>query len=77
MNNSTFLQNEWWYSKGRLNVQFNYVLYEDYFSETWKEKVIQDSNRQKDSLHETKGSSSIQCHKNCYVTYTSNDHINR
>ena len=39
--------------------------------------MIQCSNRQKDSLHETIGSSSIQYHKNCYATYTSNDHRNR
>ena len=53
-------------------------------SEAHKEKVIECSNRWKDSLHETIGPSSIQYHKNCYITYASNDityasneHINR
>ena len=63
-------------SKDVLECSITYELSEDYLSEDRKEKVIQCSNRRKISLHETIGSSSIQYHKNCYVTYTSNDHIN-
>ena len=39
------------------------VLSEYYFSEAWKGKVIQCSNRRKDSLRGTEGSSSIQFKK--------------
>ena len=39
------------------------VLSEYYFSEAWKGKVIQCSNRRKDSLRGTEGSSSIQFQK--------------
>ena len=63
--------------KDVLECSITYELSEDYLSEAQKERVIQCSNRRKDSLHETIGSSSIQYHKNCYVIYTSNDHINR
>ena len=63
--------------KDVLECSIAYELSEDYLSKARKEKVIQCSNRGKDSLHETIGSSRIQCHKNFYVTYTPNDHRNR
>ena len=53
-----------------------YELSEDYLSEAGKQKVIQCSNKQKERLHETIDSSSIQYHKSCQVTCTSNSHIN-
>ena len=63
--------------KDVLECSITYELSEDYLSEAGKEEVIQCSNRRKEGLHETIVSSSIQYHKNCYVTYTSNNHINR
>ena len=63
--------------KDVLECSIAYELSEDYLSKAQKGKVIHCSNRRKDSLNETIGSSSIQCHKNFYVTYTSNDHRNR
>ena len=39
--------------------------------------MIRCSNRWKDSLHKKIGSSSIQYHKNWYITDTSNEYINR
>ena len=63
--------------KDTVECSITYELSEDYLFEARKEKMIQCSNRRNDNLHETIGSSSIQYHKNCYVTYTSNDHINR
>ena len=62
--------------KDFLECSVTYKLSQDYLSEAQKEKVIQCSNRRKDSLHETIGLSRIQYHKNYYVAYTSNDHIN-
>ena len=59
--------------KNVLECSVAYELSEDYLSEAQIKKVIQCSNRKKDSL----GSSSIQYHKSYYVTYTSNDHVNR
>ena len=52
-----------------------YEISEHYLSEVRKEKVIQGSNRPNRWRTRDKGSSSIQYHKNCYVTYTSNNHI--
>ena len=44
---------------------------EDYLSDTRKEKAIQFSHRQKDSLDESLKSSSITLYQNnCYFTYT-------
>ena len=64
------MQNEWYIPnedlrifKDVLKCSIINVLSEDYFSEAWKGKVIQCSNRQKDSLHGTKGSSCIQFQK--------------
>ena len=55
--------------KDVLECSITYKLSEDYLSEAWKEKVVQCSKRRKDNLHERISSSSIQYHKNCYVTY--------
>ena len=52
-------------------------LSEDCLSEARKEKVVQCSIRRNDNLHAGLDLSSIHYHKNCYLTYTSNDHINR
>ena len=60
-----------------LESSITYEWSKDYLSEARKEKRIQCSNRRKASLYETIGSSSIQYHKNCYVIYTTHDHINR
>ena len=50
---------------------------EDYLSDARKEKAIQFSHRQKDSLYELLKSSSITLYQNnCYL-YTSKDHITR
>ena len=69
------MQNEWYIPnedlcifKDVLKCSIINVLSEDYFSEAWKGKVIQCSNRLKDSLHGTKASSCIQFQKTCYVT---------
>lgn len=65
------------YIQRRFEMFNTYKLSENYLSKAQKEKVIQCSSRRKDSLQETIGSMSIQYHKNGYVIYTSNDHINR
>ena len=49
--------------KDVLECSVSYKLSEDYLSEARKEKVIQCSNRRKDSLHETIGSSGIEYQK--------------
>lgn len=60
------------------NVSITNQLPEDYISDTWKEKAIQCSHRQKDSLHEPLKSSSIAQHcKNDYLNYTSDHRITR
>ena len=68
-----FSQNGWWRFKGKYlylkECSITYKLSEGYLSEAWKEKVVQCSKRRKDNLHERISSSSIQYHKNCYVTY--------
>ena len=63
--------------KNVLECSVAYELSDDYLSEAQIKKVIKCSNRKKDSLNKTIGSSSIQYHKNYYVTYRSNDHVNR
>ena len=47
-------------------------------SEACKEKVIQSSHKRKDGLHDKLNLfHNTHYHKNCYLTYTSNNHIER